>query len=237
MHRNSTTIVGVDLLRIFAALLVMGFHLTFWGWHAPTAPTGLALQGAASFPTLGSYFKSGWIGVEIFFVISGFVISLTAENKSARTFLVSRASRLLPAIWICATMTLIIQVLNHSHSYPDLLSYYVNSLILFPTGPWIDVVYWTLPIEVLFYSMVFALLYAHGLRHIRSLAITIAVVSISCSVVQTHDVFFLSYGCCFSLGVGFWLLTKKMALPDIILSLVFFLGALFRSSLRQRQFF
>lgn len=230
MPRNTGTIVGIDLLRFFAALLVMGFHLTFWGWSAPGQPTGLALRGAASFPTLGEYFKSGWVGVEIFFVISGFVISLTAENRSSRQFLISRASRLLPAIWLCATITLIIQVINHSHSYPYLLSYYLKSLILFPIGPWIDVVYWTLPIEVLFYSMIAALLYFHGLKYIRGLAVTIAAVSISCSVAQSNDVFFLSYGCCFSLGIAFWLLTKRLTLVDIILSLLFFLGALFQIS-------
>jgi hypothetical protein len=76
--------------------------------------------------------------------------------------------------------------------------------------------------------MIGALLYFHGLKYIRGLAVTIAAVSISSSVAQNNDVFFLSYGCCFSLGIAFWLLTKRLTLVDIILSLLFFLGALFQ---------
>jgi peptidoglycan/LPS O-acetylase OafA/YrhL len=226
MPQKAVTIVGVDLLRFFSALLVMGFHLTFWGWWSPGSPTGMALKGAASFPTLGEYFKGGWIGVPIFFVISGFVISLTAENRSGRKFFIARASRILPAIWVCATITLIVQIFNHSHSYLYLLLYYSKSLILFPSGPWIDVVYWTLPVEVLFYSLIFALLYFHGLQYIRGLAVTIALVSTLGTFIQT-EIFFLSYGCCFSLGIAFWLLTKRLTLTNIFWALSFFAGALF----------
>src|SRR5436190_1602313 len=52
-----------------------------------------------------SLFKYGYLGVELFFIVSGFVILLTALNRSAREFVVSRGTRLYPAFWTCVTIT------------------------------------------------------------------------------------------------------------------------------------
>jgi peptidoglycan/LPS O-acetylase OafA/YrhL len=90
----------LDPLRFAAALGVAVFHLTFWSWAWPSigvAPgfehyvaADLQFQSAASFTWFG------WVGVEIFFVISGFVIANSARNVSAREFLFGRALRLYP---------------------------------------------------------------------------------------------------------------------------------------------
>lgn len=59
----------IDVLRGFAALLVVFYHvLAHREW--PGFPSG----GLAELP------KTGWVGVDLFFVISGFVISHTALN-------------------------------------------------------------------------------------------------------------------------------------------------------------
>lgn len=58
---------AIDILRGFAAISVVMLHIiAHWEW--------------ASFPTTGplSWFRSGWMGVDLFFVISGFVIGLSA---------------------------------------------------------------------------------------------------------------------------------------------------------------
>lgn len=82
-------LVEVDALRGVAALAVVLFHYTtrFTDLFQPGVPP------AVSFP-------GGHYGVNLFFIISGFVIFMTLE-KTARPldFVVSRFSRLFPAYW------------------------------------------------------------------------------------------------------------------------------------------
>jgi peptidoglycan/LPS O-acetylase OafA/YrhL len=63
-------IIGLDIARFTAAAIVCAFHLTYWG-NVSNGSTAEALQGAAWFPSLGVVTRYGWVGVEIFFVISG----------------------------------------------------------------------------------------------------------------------------------------------------------------------
>lgn len=56
-------------------------------------------------PVLFPVSKYGFLGVEIFFVISGFVILLSAEGRSPSYFAASRLSRLFPAYWASVLLT------------------------------------------------------------------------------------------------------------------------------------
>src|SRR4051794_24440984 len=99
---------GVDALRFVAAMLVMFFHFNLWNW---AFPLGLGGRTAGPLPeqeNLRGLFVFGWIGVQIFFVISGFVISFSAEQSSARAFFISRSRRLIPAVIICAPITALV---------------------------------------------------------------------------------------------------------------------------------
>ena len=121
---------GLDLVRFGAALMVALYHLAFWDWLPERSPT----------PPIApvSIFSAGWVGVEIFFVLSGFVIALSAQGKTVGQFITGRAARLYPAAWMCATISFI--VLHHTQLLPD----YFRSIALSPIGPWIDGAYWTL---------------------------------------------------------------------------------------------
>jgi peptidoglycan/LPS O-acetylase OafA/YrhL len=137
-EKQSRHILGLDIVRFAAAMMVMTFHYDF---------------GARNIP--GSW--TGWVGVEVFFVLSGFVISYSAAIATPAGFCRSRFVRLLPAIWICGTVTALVFVV-FSRTAPDLLRRYLNTLVLWPTGPWVDSSYWTLPVEIVFYALVWATL-------------------------------------------------------------------------------
>src|SRR5678809_520447 len=63
----------LDLLRFLAAGAVMLFHYTYLG------PKNH--EWSASFPALSEIFKYGYLGVDVFFILSGFVILLTAYEN------------------------------------------------------------------------------------------------------------------------------------------------------------
>lgn len=148
------TIAGLDLIRFSAALMVVWYHLAWWSWANPDSILG----DRTAFPALGRTATFGGVGVEIFFVLSGFVIALTANNRTARQFATSRFLRLYPAAWICASLSLVAQLVYSDMTLRRIASYYVKTLVLWPLGGWIDGVYWTLTVELSFYLAVFLLL-------------------------------------------------------------------------------
>ena len=65
----------------------------------------------------------------------------------------------MPAIWIIAPITLaVLFAIQFAPPDESARFKFVRSVLLLPMGPWVDGVYWTLPIEVSFYALVFALL-------------------------------------------------------------------------------
>ena len=49
--------------------------------------------------------RYGYLGVEFFFMISGYVIFFSAKNRTALKFAVNRAVRLFPAYWFAVLFT------------------------------------------------------------------------------------------------------------------------------------
>ena len=77
----------LDYARLAAALAVLAYHYLFSGIHGWKIPA-LALTPAADVA------KYGYLGVNLFFMISGYVILYSARGKSAGEFLASRVVRL-----------------------------------------------------------------------------------------------------------------------------------------------
>jgi len=165
----------LDPLRFGAALGVAVFHLMFWSWawSSISAPPGFDHYVAADvqFPSAAPFTWFGWVGVEIFFVISGFVIANSASKSSPIEFLLGRALRLFPAVWVCATATFIVLLFFASGQASEFILPYIQAMLLIPKGikgQWLDVIYWTLAAEMAFYGLVFCSLLTKKvtLRHL-----------------------------------------------------------------------
>lgn len=144
---------AIDLLRFACALMVVAHH---YGAVLPRHPNSLAatlLAGAALPDGAARVTGFGWIGVELFFVISGYVIAASAAGSAPRDFLRRRAQRLLPAAWLCATLSLAAQMLAGGTA-GVLVPAWLRSMTFWPLGVAIDPSYWTLGIETAFYLLV-----------------------------------------------------------------------------------
>ena len=165
----------LDPLRFGAALGVAIFHLMFYSWAGSSigAPQSFEHYFAADvqFPNAAPYTWFGWVGVEIFFVISGFVIANSASKSSPKEFLFGRALRLYPAVWVASTLSLLVLLIFAREKASEFILPYFQAMLLIPKGirgQWLDAVYWTLAAEMAFYGLVFCTLLTKKitLRHL-----------------------------------------------------------------------
>lgn len=162
---NAPRFRELDGLRGLAALGVVVFHY-LW-------------QSANLYPQIGSPIGPAYVagqGVDLFFVISGFVIMMTLERSTLRGFLASRVSRLYPVYWAAVVLTFavvtIVRLPGHVLSVRDGL---VNLTMLqsYVGVPHVDGAYWTLAVELAFYAQC-AVLWYSGLLSGRRLPWTLA---------------------------------------------------------------
>jgi exopolysaccharide production protein ExoZ len=205
---------GLDLVRFFAANLVMIFHFGVVSRKLPISPN-YGVVGSPDYPEL-ALFDVGWVGVEIFFVLSGFVIAQSADGRSAYAFLRGRAGRLMPTIWICASITLVTVLFFKMQLLGPIFSSYLNTMVVYPNGPWISNVYWTLIVEIFFYGAVFVTLALDAFRFIEFVSAILIIFSSVYLVGVTvfgwdriHVYFLAQHGCFFGLGVTIWLCHAK----------------------------
>ena len=140
----------IDLLRFFAAMLVVLFHYTFRG-HAANN------YSLTAYPEIAFTTQYGYLGVELFFLVSGFVIMMTASSGSLQKFVASRVSRLYPAFWVCcATTFVVILSFGGDRFSANPAQFFLNMTMLneFFNVKSIDGVYWSLAVELKFYFLV-----------------------------------------------------------------------------------
>ncbi|MEV6299155.1 acyltransferase [Actinoplanes sp. NPDC051861] len=160
-------IVALDGLRFIAAFMVLLYHLAGRPAGGPTQAWGESVREV--FPLLQKVTQFGWLGVEMFFVISGFAICMSAWGRSLGEFFRSRVVRVYPAYWAAVLLTFTVvsiwPMMRGNVRFNDML---VNLTMLHePLGvPAMDGVYWTLWSELKFY-LLFALVVAKGLTYQR----------------------------------------------------------------------
>src|SRR3546814_7780534 len=72
MTPGRQAVVGLDILLLVAALLVVSYHFLFFSWVEPAGYGGIrdAVNADIAFPQALPFAWWGWVGVELFFVIS-----------------------------------------------------------------------------------------------------------------------------------------------------------------------
>lgn len=143
--------IELDGLRGLAALAVVVYHMAnaYDTFYPGAEPSPVSVWW-------------GMFGVQLFFMISGFVILMSAQRAERPSdFAISRVSRLYPAYWIALILSIVVSLVfrvpHEPLSWTDRLLNFtmVQRWFLVPN---VDDVYWTLAIEMQFYVMVFGLL-------------------------------------------------------------------------------
>ncbi|WP_414497132.1 acyltransferase family protein [Streptomyces sp. CRN 30] len=99
--RPASRLRALDGLRLVAALMVAAYHYGGRGGAVTDAWGGSAQH---QFPTLHTLFSYGCLGVQVFFVISGFVICMSGWGRTLTSFFASRVARLMPAYWVAVVL-------------------------------------------------------------------------------------------------------------------------------------
>ena len=167
-HRQSSKVIAkpggrvdaLDLLRLLAVAAVVLYH---FGFNGPTSngTTYVALPG------LGAFAQYGYLGVQLFFVVSGFVIAFSAQGRTASEFFIARVSRIYPAFLFCMTLTFLATLAFGGEVFHVTAKQFLGNLLIAAPAvaqPYVDLVYWTLILELTFYSWIFVLMLAGQMR-------------------------------------------------------------------------
>ncbi|MEW2470192.1 acyltransferase [Streptomyces sp. NPDC046994] len=162
-------LAAIDGLRMVAAVMVAAYH--FLGTPTPHFWGRTALRDFA--PLLHEISRYGWLGVEFFFAISGFVICMSCWGRTPAQFTVSRIARLFPAYWCAVLLVVALVLVSRTGHWPAATRIdprtVLGNLTMAP-GPLgldlVDKVSWTLWVEARFYLLM-AVLLVFGLSYRR----------------------------------------------------------------------
>ncbi len=191
----------LDIMRFSAALIVVLYHYT-------------SGESSEPFVHISWLTQFGYLGVPLFFMISGFVISASALNRTPAEFAISRGTRLYPTVFACLTITtLVIQTLGEGGI--SFIQYLTNLTILnlYVGQEFIDGVYWTLLAELKFYVCVLLLL-AVGVFDKFKIWLTVWMLMTVSFLIFKQPSFmgiFISpeYSAFFIAGIAFYIVTKE----------------------------
>lgn len=144
----------LDTFRFMAAASVLVYHWFFRGIETGNV-TSITYSGPSH---AASY---GYLGVYLFFMISGFVIASSAQSGSASRFAVGRLVRLYPAFWVAVVFTASITAIWGGPALRVSFEQVLVNLTMVPGflgQTLVDPSYWTLFHELMFYAMVFVIL-------------------------------------------------------------------------------
>ncbi|WP_293996117.1 acyltransferase family protein [Sphaerotilus sp.] len=169
----------IDVLRGIACTTVVAFHYLYRGqqddWITDSAP-----------PMLAEIARYGYLGVSLFFLISGYVIFHSAQGATVRAFAASRVARLYPAYWVSVCLTAgVVWALASSTFAVGLRDDLLNLTMVMHWLPdalgvaLVDGAYWSLAVEFQFYLLMGAVLWVGALARIEALLVVWLLLSIA----------------------------------------------------------
>lgn len=216
---------SIQFLRGFAALAVV-IHHTGGYVKRYFEPTVL----------FGDKFSIGFAGVDLFFVISGFIIHFTSKNyintpSKFKQYLLKRFIRVYPIYWIITTILfvsswLIVELLRQnifSIGYPKTIIAYLQTYTLFPLHFAINPVTWTLSYEIFFYLCFGFLIISKRLWVIPAIILAVSFYNIFLDIPEIVEVklnyfnfIFSGYNFEFMLGFLIFYFYEKIKLSNLI---------------------
>ena len=206
----------LDLLRFGAASMVMLLHLT------------VAVGGSERFsslhslPILGFLALNGNYGVQIFFVISGFIICHSMQNRGGFEFLFKRVVRIFPGLIVAVLICILVG--NHFITpYDNPFGSFLGGIILLEEELGVQRVVtqaWTLEWEIIFYCMIGLVIFAFNGKIVsaKELSKTLTVYVLYLLGLQpffpqwVNEILAIGgYGSLFALGL--WLAVLSESLP------------------------
>jgi peptidoglycan/LPS O-acetylase OafA/YrhL len=163
-QRSALMIYQLQYLRAIAALSVVLCHASYYVRYYRDDPRMWAI-----------FDRTGGFGVVLFFAISGYLMAHLAQTTSGLRFMAHRLIRIYPIYWLCALAVVAADRLSGAVA-PSIDPL---ALLLVPgaTTSYVLGVEWTLPFELTFYIIVFAIIVS-GLRHRLPLLAAIWIVAI-----------------------------------------------------------
>ena len=199
-------IPGLDVLRAFAVFFVLIEHFGVWFDH--TSPSGKIIRDVI--------IPDGSFGVDLFFVLSGFLITsilLNSRNTPNKTrsgiiknFFVRRALRIFPIYYLLLIVLFII-------NYPDVRSNigyfatYTSNILSWRTNTWNHFSHtWTLAVEEQFYLLwpwLIIFINEKYLKFVLFFAVAVGIISTYIAInVQHHFGSLLVFNCFDGFGIG-----------------------------------
>jgi len=121
------------------------------------------------------WYRYGNLGVQLFFIISGFVIVHSLEGKTLKEFATNRFVRLFPLFWALCTLTFVVTLIIPGAHPLSFLEYLISMTMVGDTINGfahnslnlIDPSYWTLTVELLFYIWIALFVHMFSYKHLR----------------------------------------------------------------------
>ncbi|NDL62326.1 acyltransferase family protein [Acerihabitans arboris] len=203
-------IYSVQYLRGIAALLVVLHHI--------------GIKGAQYNVTLLDGFHIGYFGVDLFFIISAFIMCNTTDKKSITfsRFIGARITRIMPLYWLMSLLALVVFLIKPSlvNSSGGVTSIWA-SFTLLPNGDrYLVNNGWTLSYEFIFYFIFGVAIF---LSEKRKILITSSIIIMLCTlgVMMKFDSSYYTFLTSkmlfeFIMGMGAFIILQKYNLPKSI---------------------
>ena len=183
IKKDTGNFQSVQFLRGIAALLVVLSHIVGGNYLSHANPFKLM-------------FERGWMGVEIFFIISGFIIPYAMYKAGYKLtdfkiFFLKRVVRIEPPYIISIVLVLLLNWAGYLHSsgnvvyHPDWRNVWghIGYLNAFTGQPWLNQAYWTLAIEFEYYILL-ALLFPLIAHRNALISLAVYFLLLACTFLQ-----------------------------------------------------